>query len=102
MNKRVTSILLFNDSEGRLIDNQKRELELLSLPHPKGCAVLYVILDGDLYELQSAEARRFGSWFIDQRVSGESHFYLANKIDPRFSITIFCLSARIFKTWVRQ
>ena len=86
MSRKKTSILLFNDSEGSLIDSRQRELNLLSLPHPKGCAVLFANVDGHLYELQSAEARRFGSWFIDQRVSGDAHFYVANKIDPRFLV----------------
>jgi hypothetical protein len=80
------SVLLFNDSSNGLIDSRKRELELLNLPHPKGCGVLFAHVGTDLYELQSAEARRFGSWFIDQRVSSDPHFYVANKIDPRFLV----------------
>jgi hypothetical protein len=80
------SILLFNDSKGELVDSRQRELPLLSLPHPKGCTVLFAMVGDSVYELQSAEPRRFGSWFINQRVVGEANFYIANKIDPRFLV----------------
>lgn len=86
MSQTQHSILLFNDSSNDLIDSRKRELKLLNLPHPKGCGVLFAFVGTDLYEVQSAEPRRFGSWFINQRVSSDANFYVANKIDPRFLV----------------
>lgn len=59
-------------------------LQLLSLPHPKGGHALVALNQGLLLELHIASPRRHSSWFIDQNVSSSSSFYVANVLDPRF------------------
>lgn len=68
-------------------------LEVKPFPHPKrtdsGAQTLMLYLPvsgslgGDIFELQSIQPRRHGSWFINQRVSSSPTFYMASKIDPR-------------------
>ena len=86
MAKVSRSILIMNDPNGDILNGTSRELSLVNLPHPKGLPVIFAEANGSIYEVQIAEARRFGSWFIDQRVSSDAGFYMANKIDPRLLI----------------
>ena len=68
-------------------------VEVKPFPHPKrtdsGAQVLMLYVpvageqDGDIFELQSIQPRRHGSWFINQRVSSSPVIYVASKIDPR-------------------
>ena len=75
-----------NDGKYQTPDN----LLFVNLPHPKaGNDVVFVIVDGNIMELQSVQPRRHGSWFIDQRISSDNFLYLASKIDPRFLILPF-------------
>lgn len=45
--------------------------------------------EGNIYELQSMQWRKYCSWFINQRVSSSKLFYVANRIDPRFLLLPF-------------
>lgn len=60
------------------------DLELKLFPHPKGCGMLTIVLENGFYELQSIQPSRFGSWFINQRVSSNKTMYMASRLDPRF------------------
>ena len=90
MSEQQIVLLLQNDKHTEITS---RELELRSLPHPKYTnsskdieRVIFIHLNGELYELQSVQWRNHGSWFINQRVSSRKKLYLASKIDPRFFI----------------
>lgn len=89
MTKVTHSILIIEDSCGDVLNGSARELSLVNLPHPKGLPIMFAQVKDCIYEVQLAEARRFGSWFINQRVSSDTGFYIANKIDPRLLILPF-------------
>ena len=89
MTKVTHSILIIEDSCGDILNGSARELSLVNLPHPKGLPIMFAQVKDCIYEVQLAEARRFGSWFINQRVSSDTGFYIANKIDPRLLILPF-------------
>ena len=89
MAKVTHSVLIVNDASGDILNGSSRELNLVNLPHPKGLPIVFASVKDSIYELQQAEARRFGSWFINQRVSSDAGFYIANKIDPRLLILPF-------------
>ncbi|KAJ1409652.1 ribonuclease H2, subunit B [Ochromonadaceae sp. CCMP2298] len=61
-----------------------QELNLKSFPHPKGYDMLVLDLDNELYEVQVAQPRKHGSWFINQRVCSSGSIHLVSKLDPRF------------------
>jgi hypothetical protein len=52
--------------------------------HPKGVPVIFIKKGKDLLELQTCEPRKYGSWFINQRICSNGTYILATKIDPRF------------------
>ena len=59
----------------------------IQLPDPKsGISVTFLQSGKKLLELQSSELRRHNSFFINQRVSSDGHFYFAVNYDPRFLI----------------
>jgi hypothetical protein len=62
-------------------------LNLISVDHPKGHAMICCCIEDDIYEVQSFNSYDgdvFGSWFINQRVSSQKKFFMASKMDPRF------------------
>lgn len=59
-------------------------LTLITLMHPKRVPVLFVTIDNSLHELQEVNSRKFGSWFIDQRIASPGSYYMVNRIDPRY------------------
>lgn len=62
-------------------------IQFATLAHPKtGHEVVYLITDGELYEFQSCQPRKYGAWFIDERVCSDSMIYLGGFIDPRLLI----------------
>lgn len=84
-------------------------LEIKAFPHPKAAGdndavplMLYVPpaagnatkKSGDIYELQTVQLRRNGSWFSNQRVSSSSVFFMTSKIDPRFLCLPFLQKSR--------
>ena len=65
------------------------ELKVIVLPHPKGDGAEVSYLHGHddtIYELQTICPEKYGSFFINNKVSSDTHFFLANKIDMRFLI----------------
>jgi len=52
--------------------------------HTGSIPVVYLHLDHEIYELQTAAPRKHGSWFLNQRVNPDKHFYLASRMDARF------------------
>ncbi len=75
--------------QGKEIDQGlSGDIKLRKLPHQNGAKLFFEFQD-DLYELQVVQPRRFGSWFISQRVSSSKCFYTGNKIDPRFLLLPF-------------
>jgi hypothetical protein len=76
-------IFLVNNGTQQLLE--ATELDCITLPHPKGSVpVMYLSVNNNIYEIQAAEPHKYGSFFIDQRVSSDKKIYLANKMDPRF------------------
>jgi len=81
-----TRIFLLNDGR-KVISSEIQELDCLNLPHPKGgVPVMFLHFEGDFYDIQSAEPSKYGSWFVDQRVSSDNKIYLASKFDARFLV----------------
>ena len=66
------------------IDMRIPEFDKITLMHPKGVPVIFVKKGKDILELQNCEPRKYGSWFINQRISSSRSYLLATKIDPRF------------------
>lgn len=77
-------IMLVQRDEGAVEIMKETSLDLVTLPHPKGSAIVYVQIAGKIMELQSIEPKKHASWFINQKVSSSSSFYMASKLDPRF------------------
>lgn len=81
-----THIFLLNNGR-KVISSDIQELDTLNLPHPKGgVPVMFLHFEGDFYDIQSAEPSKYGSWFVDQRVSSDNKIYLASKFDARFLV----------------
>jgi hypothetical protein len=59
------------------------------LPHPRYGPVTFLKSAGHLYELQKAQPRKFGSWFINQRVLSDGSYLMASQFDRRFLILPF-------------
>lgn len=80
------SILIFQEKE-----IPSDGLALVTLPHPKHMdeGVLFCQAGRNIYELQSVQPRKYGAWFIDQRVSSKSSFLMASKFDPKFLLLPF-------------
>lgn len=66
--------------------NEGDNMNLVSLMHPKGVPVVYMIYKDDVYEVQTIQPMKYCSWFINQRVSNNECIYVANKIDLRYLI----------------
>jgi len=64
---------------------------MLTLPHPKHDegGVLFCQSGSKIYELQSVQPRKYGSWFLDQRISSDSTYLMASKFDPKFLLLPF-------------
>jgi ribonuclease H2 subunit B len=73
-------------------------ITLLTLPHPKDSedGVLFCQSGAQIYELQSVQPRKFGSWFIDERISSDSSYLMASKFDPKFLVLPFLEKATKF------
>lgn len=86
MEAQKPSILIFQESEV-----PPTGLSLLTLPHPQQDegGVLFCQAGSRLYELQSVQPRKYGAWFIDQRVASDSSFLMATKFDPKFLLLPF-------------
>ena len=62
----------------------------IQLPDPKtGIPITFLQSGKKLLSLQSSELRRHSSFFINQRVSSDGHFYFGTNYDPRFLILPF-------------
>jgi hypothetical protein len=70
-------------------DMDDQSITFVVLPHPKYGPIEFVRCGIDLYELQTVQPRKFGSWFIDQRVSSDPSLFLATKYDQKFIILPF-------------
>ena len=66
------------------IDTRIPELDRITLMHPKGVPVIFIKKGKDILELQTCEPRKYGSWFINQRICSNGSYSLATKIDPKF------------------
>lgn len=78
-------ILLLQRTDGRAEIMKETDLNFKVLPHPKGdIPVLFVDIGGDIFELQSTQPKKQGSWFVNQKVSSNANVYMASKIDPLF------------------
>jgi hypothetical protein len=64
------------------------QLKLLVLPHPKDSSPIGFLSDSrDLYEMQSVQPRKYGSWFVNQRVLSQNGYLMGSK----FNICYLCL-----------
>ena len=78
-------ILLLQRTDGRAEIMKETDLNFKVLPHPKGnVPVLFVDIGGDIFELQTSQPKKHGSWFVNQKVSSNANVYMASKIDPLF------------------
>ena len=77
-------VLILQKPDGIVEIVKETNLKLVTLPHPKGTPLLYISLSGHILELQSVQPKKYASWFINQKVSSSSSFYMASKLDPRF------------------
>ena len=78
-------IVLYQGIDGWEELEKSCNMQLISLPDVKNGDDNIYILQGDkILELQSANPRRFASWFIDQRVSSDSAIYVASRVDVKF------------------
>lgn len=61
------------------------DIHLITLLHPRGYPVVVLLKDDALFELQSFQPNdsKYGSWFINQRVSSQHTIKVASKVDPR-------------------
>jgi hypothetical protein len=92
MSAQKPAILIFNEKE-----IPAQGLTLLTLPHPKEeGGVLFCQAGSNLYELQSAQPRKYGAWFIDQRISSDSSYLIASRFDPKFLLLPFLEKATRF------
>ena len=80
--EQIVLILQRSGAEVEIV--KETSLDLITLPHPKGTPVIYIQISGNILELQSVVLKKHASWFINQRVSSSSSFYMASKLDPRF------------------
>jgi len=80
MSESISPILLIENNITITIP----ELEKITLMHPKGIPVIFIKNGNDILELQVCEPRKYGSWFINQRISSNGSYSLATRIDPRF------------------
>lgn len=65
--------------------NIGNSLKYISIPHPKDHIPITCLLhDNYIYELQSAQFSKYGSWFLNQRISSNSEFYMATKLDSTY------------------
>lgn len=85
MESMVQSGLLIIDD----IDLSQQHLQYTVLPHPTFGPQVFLQCNNYLYELQSVQPRRHGSWFVNQKVISNGSFLVANKIDPRFLLLPF-------------
>lgn len=60
------------------------ELQLQQFQHPKGHCFLLAYDGRDFYELQATQPRKYGSWFLAQRVCSKKEIILGNIFDLRF------------------
>ena len=76
-------MLLLQRAAGRPEVMKEADLALTVLPHPKGrVPVVYVDLAGEIFELQSVQPKKYGSWFVNQKVGSNAQIYLASRVDP--------------------
>jgi hypothetical protein len=76
-------VLLLQRTAGRPEVVNESDVALTVLPHPKGrVPVVYVDLAGEIFELQSVQPKKYGSWFVNQKVSSNAQIYLASRVDP--------------------
>jgi hypothetical protein len=86
MDTQKPSVLIFNEKE-----IPSNGLILLTFPHPKHLegGVLFCQTGSNIYELQSVQPRKYGTWFIDQRIASDSSYLMASKFDPKFLLLPF-------------
>lgn len=72
----------------KLDDRSISRLKVVVLPHPKDASPIAYLFDSrDLYEFQSIQPRKYGSWFVNQRVLSQNGYFLGSK----FNICYLCL-----------
>lgn len=81
-------IFLVNNPSTLTAVPNSNELNVIVLAHPKGDAEVSYLHghDDTMYELQTICPEKYASFFINNKVSSNTHFFLANKIDMRFLI----------------
>jgi Ydr279p protein family (RNase H2 complex component) wHTH domain/Ydr279p protein triple barrel domain len=66
------------------------KLEFVTLPHPKFQTPTVYIMNRDTFlELQTSQFRKFGSWFVNQRVSSNGSISFGTICDPKFLVLPF-------------
>ena len=84
MDTQKPSVLIFN---GREIPSN--ELKFFTFPHPKDGGIVFCVVGSNMYEVQRVQPRKYGSWFIDERVSSDPSYLMASKFDPKFLLLPF-------------
>lgn len=86
MEAQKPAILILNEKE-----ISSHGLTLLTLPHPKENegGILFCQSGANIYELQRVQPRKYGTWFIDQRIASESSYLMASKFDCKFLLLPF-------------
>ena len=81
-----SSVLLFGASKDQFDGNN---ITFVTLPHPRYGPTPFAMSSGSYFELQKAQPRKFGSWFVNQRVLSNSSYMIASKFDIRYVLLPF-------------
>lgn len=60
------------------------ELNTIQVYHPRNDSTVLFIQGGQFFEVQKTQIAKYGSWFLDQRVSSNKNVLFATPFDPRF------------------
>lgn len=74
-------------SNGETFDSNN--VSFCVLPHPRYGPITFLKSKGKIYEIQKVQPRKFGSWFINQRVLSDCSYLMVSKFDIRFLILPF-------------
>jgi hypothetical protein len=70
------------------------DLTFITLPHPRYGPKEFVLSNQQIFEFQSVQPRKYGSWLIDQRICQNSSYYLLSKFDMRYILLPFLENAQ--------
>jgi hypothetical protein len=84
----ASSLILFSQRQ-ESASSQLHNLHFLTLPHPRYGPREFVQSHQQIYEFQSVQPRKYGSWLIDQRICPNSSYYILSRFDMRYILLPF-------------